>query len=214
VWFDGAVEGVRDLGGRQGFGPIEVEPDEPVWHEPWEAHTFALQAAAMMHGLYGGPVFRHGIERMVPGHYLTSSYYEQWLTGLATVLVERGHIDHADLEARTGGRFPLALPVTADLTQIDPEPVPARLSVGDRVRVREIGFAGHTRCPGFVMGRRGMVVRDDGPAAVPEVEGHLGRRVMEHVYSVRFAATELWPESTDGHAVIHVDLYERYLDAG
>jgi nitrile hydratase len=204
--------GVHDLGGQQGFGPVAVEQDEPVWHDAWEGRMFALMGAVGMQGWLGGPTFRHGIERMDPGHYLTSSYYEHWFTSVATLLVEQGRIDRDALEHRAGGVVPLSLALTADPTQVDPEPVAPRLRPGDRVRVRRLGFPGHTRCPGFVMGRAGTVVRDDGPANVPEVEGHLGELVQEHVYSVRFAATELWPESTDDQAVVHVDLYERYLD--
>jgi len=206
------VLGIHDLGGKQGHGPVVVEEDEPVWHEPWEGRTFGLMGAVSMHGLLSGPTFRHGIERMEPGHYLTSSYYEHWFTSVATLLVEQGRIDLDDLEARAGGRVPLSLALTADPADVDPDPVAPRFAVGDRVRVRRLGFSGHTRCPGFVMGRVGQIVRDDGPANVPEVEGHLGVKVQETVYSVRFETTELWPESTDAAAAVHVDLYERYLD--
>jgi nitrile hydratase len=205
------VQGVHDLGGQQGFGPVEVEVDEPVWHEDWEGHAFSMSAAVMMQGWFPGQS-RHSIERMEPGHYLTSSYYEHWFTGVATLLVESGRIDLDDLEARAGGVVPLALALTADPAEVDPAPTAPRFAVGDRVRVRRIGFSGHTRCPGYVMGHAGTVVRDDGPANVAEVEAHLGQLVQETVYSVRFAAADLWPECTDDTVTVHVDLYERYLD--
>jgi nitrile hydratase len=210
VCFDGVVDGPHDLGGRQGFGPVVREEDEPPFHHEWEGKVFALMGATSMAGLTQG--FRHSIERMEPGHYLTSPYYEHWLTGLSTLLVEQGVVDPDDLEARAGGRVPLSLPATADLSQIDPEPVARRFAVNDRVRVRDIGFAGHTRCPSYVMRREGEVVRVDEPSNVPDVEHHLGVLVQEHTYGVRFAATDLWPESTDERAVVHVDLYERYLE--
>ena len=206
------MRGVHDLGGQEGHGPVVVEDDEPVWHEPWEGRMFALMGATGMAGHLNGPTFRHGAERMEPDHYLTSSYYEHWFTSVTTLLVEKGVVDHAELEARAGGRVPLSRPLTADPAQVDPEPQAPRLAPGDRVRVREIEFSGHTRCPGFVMGRTGTIVRDDGPANVPDVEAHLAELIQEHVYSVRFEARELWPESTDDATAVHVDLYERYLE--
>ena len=206
------VEGIHDLGGRQGFGPVTIDPGEPVFRHDWEKRAFALLLGSLRGRLLSVPAYRHGIERMEPGHYLTSPYYEHTVTGLATVLVERGVVDGATLEALAGGRFPLAGPSPADADTVDAEPEAPRFGRGDCVRVRDLGFPGHTRCPSYVMRRVGTVVRVDSPARVPEVEAHLGRRVKEQVYCVRFAASELWPESTDDGASVHVDLYERYLD--
>ena len=104
------MDGIHDLGGLEGFGPVEIEPDEPVFHEDWERRTFRISRAAG-HGLrYSGGAFRHSIERMDPGHYLTSSYYEHWLTGISTLIVEAGLVTAEELDRRAGGRFPLSLP--------------------------------------------------------------------------------------------------------
>src|SRR5438309_1163235 len=84
------MDGVHDLGGRDGMGPVVVEHDEPVYHEAWERRVFGLAGAALGAAGAGTPVFRHGIERMRPAHFFAASYYERWLTSLATVLVERG----------------------------------------------------------------------------------------------------------------------------
>ncbi len=97
---DAGVDGVHDLGGMQGFGPVEVEPDEPTFHGEWEARTFAVAGGALGAGGFNTPMFRHAIERMDPGHYLTSSYFEHWLTAVATLLVEEGMISRDDLDAR------------------------------------------------------------------------------------------------------------------
>src|SRR5437868_2107765 len=87
----------------QGFGPVEVEPDEPVFHEPWERRMFGLASAVFASGLANGGEFRHSIERMDPAHYLGSSYYEHWLTGIATLVVEKGVVSRDEL-----GSFPLS----------------------------------------------------------------------------------------------------------
>jgi nitrile hydratase len=197
----------------EGFGPVEVDADEPPFRHPWEARTFAVAGGALTAGGFNTPMFRHAIERMDPGHYLTSSYYEHWLTAVATLLVETGAISGDELDARAGG-FPLSRPAAAGAGDVD-TPAPrdaARFAVGDPVGVRDVQFAGHTRCPRYVRGRRGVVVRVDPAAPIPEVEAHRGDRVLDPNYSVRFDAAELWSDASEPNACVHVDLYERYLE--
>ena len=209
------MDGVHDLGGMEGFGAVDVDPDEPTFRHAWEARTFAVAAGALGAGGFNTPMFRHAIERMDPGHYLTSSYYEHWLTAVATLLVEAGMISRRELDDRAGG-FPLSHPVavaTDDVAAATPKDTP-RFAVGESVRVRDVQFAGHTRCPRYVRGRRGVVVRIDPAAPIPEVEAHRSERVLDPNYSVRFEATELWNGASESNACVHVDLYERYLEAG
>lgn len=199
----------------QGFGPVDVEADEPVFHEPWEGRTYALTGPAV--GAAGGntPMFRHAIERMDPAHYLTSSYYEHWFTSAATLLVEAGVVSHEELERRAGGSFPLARTATVtgeDIRQhlVDPGP---SFSLDDHVRVRDVSFAGHTRCPGYLFGRRGTIVRVGQPEPVPEIEAHRQERVLQTTYCVRFESFELWGKDAEPNAAVNVDLYEEYLEA-
>ena len=207
------MDGVHDLGGMEGFGAVQVEPDEPPFHQQWEGRTFAVAGGALVAGGFNTPMFRHAIERMDPGHYLTSSYYEHWLTAVATLLVEAGTISRGDLDARAGG-FPLSHPAAVgagDVDAVTPRETP-RFAVDEAVRVRDVQFAGHTRCPRYVRGRRGVVVRVDPAAPIPEVEAHRGERVLDPNYSVRFDAAELWGDTSEPNACVHVDLYERYLE--
>ncbi len=95
------MDGVHDLGGMHGFGPVEREENEPPFHGRWEAVVVAIEAAMLAAGCYNIDEFRHGIERMDPAHYLGSSYFEHWLDGIARVLMEKGVVDAADLDART-----------------------------------------------------------------------------------------------------------------
>ena len=37
------MNGIHDMGGMHGFGPIEVEKDEPVFHHPWEGRVYAIR---------------------------------------------------------------------------------------------------------------------------------------------------------------------------
>jgi nitrile hydratase len=198
----------------EGFGSVDIDPDEPAFRHTWEARTFAVAAGALGAGGFNTPMFRHAIERMDPGHYLTSSYYEHWLTAVATLFVEEGMISRRELDDRAG-RFPLSHPaaVGGDGVAAVPQDTP-RFAVGESVRVRDVQFAGHTRCPRYVRGRRGVVVRIDPAAPIPEVEAHRRERVLDPNYSVRFEAAELWSDASERNACVHVDLYERYLEAG
>ena len=199
----------------QDFGPVVVEQDEPVFHAAWEERVFGLVAIVSAQGLYSVNAFRHAIERMEPAHYLASPYFEHWLTGLATLLLERGVIEREELRERAGASFPLARPSRAPRWQADPgtSEQPSRFAAGDPVRVREMHPRGHTRCPRYVRGKRGVVTRVDGLFPLPDVAAHSGMRCEQYAYNVRFDAHELWGDAADGAAAVYVDLWESYLEA-
>jgi nitrile hydratase beta subunit len=208
------MDGVHDLGGMIGFGPVEREVDEPVFHEPWEGRVFAMASAALMASLMNTPELRHAIERMDPVHYLGSGYYEHWLTAVMTLLVERGTIDAGELVQRVGA-VPFSRPIHAEPIIFGGPPA-ARFSLGDHVRVIDHHPTGHTRCPDYTRGHRGVVVRIDAPSNVPELEAHAGQRVPEPTYAVRFTGRELWGDGSGGEVArrdsVTVDLYDRYLE--
>jgi nitrile hydratase len=206
------VDSAHDLGGRQGFGAVEMEPYERHYHARWEAATRLLLRVILPRYLPNGSdgALRHAIERMGAVPYLTSSYYERWLTAAATVSVEAGIVSHSELEERAGGPFPLSGPVTAQ-TVTDPPAGRARFSVGDRVRVRGWHPGGHTRCPWYIRGHAGVVTRCDGPFSLPDLEAHSEHRVEEATYSVRFDADELWNDGQPG-VTVNVDLWDSYLE--
>lgn len=81
---------IHDVGGMQGFGPVEQEAYETPFHADWEAHVFALNRALIARGVYNLDEFRDAIERMPPQQYLASSYYEKWFHAVTTLLVEKG----------------------------------------------------------------------------------------------------------------------------
>jgi nitrile hydratase subunit beta len=206
------VDGIHDLGGMQGFGSVAHSPAEPAFPARWQAVARALMVVVADAVKASGGEFRHSIERMEPGHYLTSSYYEHWLTAAATLAVEHGLVTRAELEGRAGGRFPLSGPVLAPpVADAGPDVDQARFGVGDRVRVREWHPPGHTRCPGYVRGKAGTVMRVDGTYSVPDIEAHGTARRREPTYSVRFDAAELWRDGQRDVSV-HVDLWDSYLE--
>ena len=207
------MDGIHDLGGMQGFGPVEREDDEPVFHEPWEAVAFALTALGIESlGTYNTDEYRHAVERMDPAHYLSATYYERMLTGVATLFVEKGIVRRDELEARAGGPFPLARPV-AESPTTDQRPQPrARFAIGSAVVVRNVHPRGHTRVPRYVRGKRGVVVHVAPPFSFPDAAAHGLEHRSEHTYHVEFQARELWADAAASNATVVVDLWDGYLD--
>src|SRR5258706_5412601 len=208
------MDGIHDRGGMCGFGAVEVERDEPVFHQPWEGRVFGLNALGIVVlAAYNADEYRHAIERMDPADYLAASYYERTLTGVATLLVEKGVVGHADLEARAGGRFPLARSVAPPSARDVAAGAPTRFGVGDRVVVRSRHPSGHTRAPRYVRGKRGVVVHVAPPFSFPDAAAHGFTARAERTYHVEFAARELWSDAVAGNETVVVDLWETYLEA-
>jgi len=81
---------INDVGGMDGFPPVEQEAGEPPFHADWEAHVFAINRALIGQGVYNLDEFRDAIERMPPQEYLAASYYERWFQAITTLLVDKG----------------------------------------------------------------------------------------------------------------------------
>lgn len=201
------MDGVHDMGGRQGFGPVRHAPDAPVFHAEWEKRANVLYGLAVRRGIFNMDEYRHAIERMAPRHYMSASYYERTLTSLATLLVEKGVVTLAELEQRAGGYVPLALPSAAGRSNL-----PERRSYrpGDRVRVRSDHFAGHIRMPGYIRGKPGTVVQVSPAYPFPDAHAHGVAAADEPTYDVAFRSEDLWPEDSEA-ALIHVGVFESYL---
>ena len=203
------MDGMHDLGGRQGFGPVRYTVNARAFHAPWEVRVNSLYAFAVRLGIFNMDEYRHAIERMEPRHYLTASYYERSLTGLATLLIEKGVLTHEELEVRARGRFPLAAPSAPGRTN-----VAARedFKAGDRVRVRADHVPGHVRMPGYIRGKTGVVVSESPPYPFPDTHAHGVAAQNEPTYDVRFNSEELWPGSADP-ASIYVAVFQSYLES-
>jgi nitrile hydratase beta subunit len=194
------------------FGSVFIEPNAPPFREHWEAAAHPM-IEAVFSKLPNATLsyFRHAVERMDPAHYLGSPYYEHWLTAAATIAVEAGLLTREELEKRVRGAFPLSRPIRAGRLD-DVGTGTARFNVGDRVRVWQRHPLGHTRCPGYLRGHGGVVVKRHGLFSLPDIEAHAPRRVQEEVYTVRFDAGEVWRDGQTGVA-LHADLWDSYLES-
>jgi nitrile hydratase len=208
------VNGIHDLGGMDGFGPIVREADEPVFHARWEGRVFGIASLLVGRGVMNPDAFRHAIERLPPVVYLTAGYYGRWLEAIGRLIVEKG-IATPD-EIRRGAADPAAnrpVPSAAAPAGALREVVTApRFTVGQRVVVRNVNPAGHTRLPRYVRGRRGVVARVHPAWVFPDSNAHGGGEQPQYVYAVGFEARELWGESADPAVVVHVDVFESHLE--
>ncbi len=204
------MDGVHDLGGTNGFGAVECEHNEPTWHEDWEPIGYALAflGAGELKAFTIDEV-RHAIERMDPRHYLASTYYERIVTGTAAMFVEKGLVTQERLEQLANGRFPLAtLPGEGEKARTQE----INFQPGDRVKVRDGHFRGHSRMPKYVRGKTGTVLhRSKQLFPYAGSAGHGEDAKMEPTYHVCFSAKDLWSDATENSTVV-VDLWESYLD--
>jgi nitrile hydratase subunit beta len=218
------VNGVHDMGGMHGMGPVQPEHDEPVFHHRWEARAFALVRAMGAFGRWNIDASRHRRELIPAAEQLRMSYYERWLAGLSELLLRHGFLS-AD-ELATGK----AAPATDKLMPaLRAEAVPGfiargsaasrelsrppRYRPGQRVRARNLNPVGHTRLPRYVRGKSGVIDRVHGVFVLPDTNAHFLGESAQHVYSVRFEAQELWGEPAARQDCVNVDLWEDYLDA-
>jgi nitrile hydratase subunit beta len=222
------MNGVHDLGGKHGFGPVEREANEPYFHADWEKAVMVMNLVGMVKRIYNIDEFRHAIERMGQAEYLGTSYYEHWLASLSTLLVEKGVIGREELEARTrefeeNPQKPLLDRKDPELLermmrvvrkgmpeQSAPDPAP-RFQPGDSVVTRNWHPPGHTRLPGYARGRRGRIHAFHGVYILPDAHAHGRGRCPEPLYSVGFEAGELWGETAEPRQRVYIDLWESYL---
>lgn len=202
------MDGMHDIGGKQGFGRVRYSLKAQTFHEPWEKRVNALYSLAVKLGIFNMDEYRHAIERMEPRHYLSASYYERSLTSLATLCVEKGILTREELERRAQGQFPLSSPSAPGRGNVAER---QRLEPADRVRVRSDYVPGHVRMPGYIRGKTGVVVGVSPAYPFPDAHAHGVEAADEATYDVRFNAEELWPNSADP-AFVHVGVFESYLE--
>ena len=220
------MNSAHDLGGRHGFGPVapESEQSEPVFHTDWERKALALTLATGFLGRWNIDESRHARESQHPVDYLRQTYYENWLSGLEKLLVEKGLITEEELKtgqalSKTNeellSRVLKAEKVTEAIDkggssnlEIDTPPV---FQVGDRVQAKNHHPLTHTREPGYVRGRKGLIEAHYDSHILPD-DNSQGKRTVEHLYCVRFEAIELWGKDSTSQYFVYVDLWESYLD--
>jgi nitrile hydratase len=216
------MNGVHDMGGMQDMGPIRHETNEPVFHTQWESRVYALNRAMRAWGKVNLDAWRHDIELLPPADYLRMTYYEKWLAVLEKQLVQYGFVTKEELvtgkpaPASAKAKPVLSVEGARQITRSIPSSYDPAIhpgfQTGDRVRARNINPAGHTRLPRYARGKSGVVFRDHGVYAFPDTNSKSQGEHRQHVYSVRFAAHELWGDQSSPLDTVHLDLFEDYLE--
>ncbi|MCC7483677.1 MAG: nitrile hydratase subunit beta [Burkholderiales bacterium] len=217
------MDGVHDMGGMDGFGPVRPEPNEPVFHEPWEARMLAMMRAMGATGLWTIDTLRFSRERLRPDLYLAASYYQRWLLGLEQLLVDGSLVAPDELAAGHALRPAAALPLgpfrRADVPRVAargsfsrPATSPARFSTGERVRARNIHPRTHTRLPRYARGKAGVVERIEGCHVFPDAAATGRGEIPQWLYTVAFDSRELWGADADPTLTVSIEAFEPYLE--
>ncbi len=221
------MNGIHDMGGMHGFGPVRVEENELLFDAAWEGHVRGMFALILGAGLTNIDAFRHAIERMDPTSYLTVGYYGRWLVALETLLVEAGVLRPGELDdrlrassAKRGGGSPVVLesvrkpaPDRGPFDVFRPVEARPRFAVGQRVAARNLHPPGHTRLPRYVRGKQGVITRVHPACVFPDTHAHGRGEQPQYVYSVRFVAQDLWGVDGEPAASVNLDLFESYLES-
>ena len=217
------MNGVHDMGGMDGFGKVEAEPNEPMFHHPWEGRVLAMVRAMGAAGAFNIDASRYYREVLAPEVYLSSSYYQKWLLGLEDVLVDKGYVTADEIKAAHASEAPKPLKngnFTRDTVERvmvrgafgRPASAPALFTAGDRVRARNIHPATHTRLPRYVRGHVGVIERDHGCHVFPDTAAHDKGEHPQWLYTVVFDGAELWGADGDPTLKVSVEAFEPYLE--
>jgi nitrile hydratase beta subunit len=217
------MNGVHDMGGQQDMGPVQYEKNEPVFHAAWEGRIYALARAMRAWRKWSLDTDRHALELMHPVDYLRMSYYERWVARLEAQVVQHGLVTKDEMDAgkpATGSEKAAPVFTVASssswmsrgiASSHDPAVRPL-FKVGQRVRARNMHPTGHTRLPRYARGKVGIITRDHGVYIFPDTNAHFQGEKRQHVYSVRFAARELWGVRAYPRDSVHLDMWDEYLE--
>jgi nitrile hydratase subunit beta len=221
------MDGIHDLGGMQGFGPVYIEVDEPVFHHEWEKRVFALALAAPFVVEFGDDQFRRQIEHLSPKQYLNSSYYQLWLEGMINQLKECDAISDQEL-IQSAGISPLPKKfdsnnqaqadslqeiVEAGISQAMPEATgPCRFSIGDTIITRDHIDSVHTRLPQYARGKPGEVIAERGMFTFADSNSADYVPKPQMLYCIEFLAVDLWGDEGQPGDTLCLDLWDDYLE--
>lgn len=217
------MNGVHDMGGMDGFGPVEVEPNEPVFHHDWEGRVMAMVRAMGANGGLNIDSQRFARESLLPAVYLASSYYKKWFLAIENQLINRNMLDADEIAAGHSlrqsqplkrGKFTLNdIPrISARGSFARPAQAPSIFKPGDKVRARNINPVTHTRLPRYVRGHSGIVERINGCHVFPDSSAHDQGDNPQWLYTVVFDSRELWGDGADPTLKVSIEAFEPYLE--
>jgi nitrile hydratase len=217
------MNGPHDLGGQMGFGPVNPETDEPVFHAAWERRALALTLATGTFRAWTIDESRHMRESMHPADYYSSSYYEIWIKAVEKLLVRHGFVTAEELAAGRkleDGARPARVITAGDVGPILARGGPTdravaerpRFQQGDRVRTKVMHPTGHVRLPRYARGKVGTIEALHGGHVFPDTNSCGKGENPQHLYTVVFDGREIWGPESDGRLKVSIDAWESYLE--
>lgn len=225
------MNGIHDMAGYHGFGRVDVEDHEPVFHSRWEGRVYALTQVLDTKEIYNLDEHRHEIELMEPDAYLRDGYYGRWLFAMASILNRNGillkeEVDRRVAELKSGSE--LSPPEKKGRNWPLPEDQKVRwgawrkeqdseirpkFKLGDKVRTINHQPPGHTRLTAYIRGKTGIVaVVNEHAWVYPDTRAHNAGENLQPVYTVAFSSTVVWGDQAEENTQMNVDLMEDYLE--
>jgi len=218
------MNGIHDIGGMHGLGPVIPECEEPYFHEPWEARMFGIDQAMTWPPGTTTDRWRFERENMPPAEYLSRSYYEHWYHTASSLLLKAGLVSRAELRS---GRAEAGFVKRDDAMQANavatafrnngksrrPIANAPRFVEGQAIRTKNINPEGHTRLPRYARGKLAHIHARRGAHVFPDANARGDGERPEHVYCVAITARELWGEGASTRDLVFLDLWESYLVA-
>lgn len=217
------MNSAHDLGGQMAFGPVQPEPNEPVFHGDWEKRVLAINVAAGAMGAWTIDEIRHHRESLPPAQYLSSTYYEIWLAALDKVLVKHGFLTSEELlsgKPAPGRREPKRVLKGEEVATVlrrgfpyeREAKAPALFAVGDKVRTIVMHPQHHTRLPRYARGKQGVIERIVGCHVFPDTGSQGLPEAAQWLYTVVFTGPELWGRDGDPTSTVSIEAWESYLE--
>ena len=217
------MDGIHDLGGKQGFGRIDVRKRKCRSMHPGKRGCSASARAMQRAPDWNLDRFRFTRECIDPVDYLQRPYFDQWLQTYAALMIGSGVATIEELATRPferGDRQSRRADGSAgrrlgqeSMARFDRRPTAKRHGSPSTIACGPVphGAPGHTRLPAYVRGRIGQITRHHGSHVLPDANAR-GVEKSEPLYTVAFAAAELWPEAASRSDRVFVDLWESYLE--
>jgi nitrile hydratase len=213
---------IHDMGGMHGFGPVEIEDNEPVFHEAWEGRVYAMQRSLGKLGLWTIDMSRASQEMLPPATYVSVSYYQRWYLGLHDRVLSNGLATKDEIaagHAQAPGRevndifTPANVATMTRGSYFRPSSAPPRFKAGDRVRTRNINPETHTRLPRYARDKVGVVEAERGCCIYPDTVAIGEGENPQWLYTVVFSGQELWGPDSDPATKVSIEAFEPYLEA-
>ncbi len=217
------MNGIHDVGGMDNIGPLVIEDKEPVFHADWERQVFSMNIAMIVAGYFEIDEVRRVTELMPAVDYLGADYYEKWLYSFEELLVEKNALTRAEIAVgkslgENDTKLPPASKANVEGAMTNPLSVrkvadtAPKFSVGDRVLTKNMNPVHHTRIPRYVRGKRGVIEQYHGAFLLPDTNAYGGTEIVQHNYTVKFSAHEIWGDDSTGNDFFHIDLFDDYMD--